>query len=390
MDQKIKINWAISYLLLWEFFLIAHHKPEFSNSFVRNHSKNAVKIHLMFLGVILIYKYFIQGFINISITLLNNITIAMILESIIYLYFTFLILKSSYRAFCWIEAKEININKDYLKLEEQVITGELTETQNMIYVSSYIPFVWLIISWRFNTPINNYWAKISWIFSIILVFFVITNHSDLMLVALFLYISFVVYAWIMMGVNKKVIFSNFLNSIPNLSQAYLQSRVLIVYLIESIKVIFNKKDEISFESIKNNLIEKDRKFNELAKSYLSSESLFISNKLIYIPLINIIFIPKYLFDKKSKYTIAIAQAIIITVILILAFVFFPGVYMIYWPIFLFPIFLWIANIDSNPFYRIPFLYEIYVIIDKLTFWVFSKIKFLKEKKNEVQELSFKV
>jgi hypothetical protein len=59
-------------------------------------------------------------------------------------------------------------------------------------------------------------------------------------------------------------------------------------------------------------------------------------------------------------------------------------------ILLFPIFLWMSNIDSNPFYRIPVIFEIYVLLDKITFWIFSKLRFLHEKKNEVKEVSFKV
>jgi hypothetical protein len=106
--------------------------------------------------------------------------------------------------------------------------------------------------------------------------------------------------------------------------------------------------------------------------------------------LNIIYLPKYFFDKKSAYTIAIAQWLIITAIL-------SAIYYLVWSFYtnipmllLFPIFLWLWNIDSNPFYRIPVIFEIYVLLDKITFWIFSKMKFLKEKKNEVKEVSFKV
>lgn len=390
MEQKIKINWAISYLLLWELFLMAKGNPSFSNPFVKNHSKNATKIHFIFLIIILVYKYFIQNYLSFSFNIINKISIWAIIESIIYWIFIILLIRWSYKAFSWIEASEIQIKKDYLKIDNDIVTADFNETQKMIYIASYIPFFWLIIWARFNNPINRYGAKISWLFSIILIFFIVTKHSEVLLLSLFIYLCFVVYAGISIVTNQTVIFTSLFSSIPSLWEVYLNSRAWVSYIFESVKIIFGKKDEVSFNIIKKRTIENDKKFIELASSYLTGDKILFWNKLIYIPIINIIYLPKFFFDKKSRYSLALAQWFLITIIIVILYFFFPNAYLKYVPIMLFPIFLWIANIDHNPFYRIPIIYDIYLILDNITFWIFSKIKFLKEKKEEVQELSFKV
>jgi hypothetical protein len=72
---------------------------------------------------------------------------------------------------------------------------------------------------------------------------------------------------------------------------------------------------LSFESCKNAVAESDRKYQELTKLNMTSASVIFSNKIIFIPILNIIYLPKYFFDKKTVYAVAIAQGIIITALL---------------------------------------------------------------------------
>lgn len=390
MDHKICTNAAISYApVLWELFLLAHNNPNFNNYFIRNHAKNATKIHFSFLAIISIYKYFIEGFLYIYIPIIN-ISIHEIIQTSIFFIFTFLLIRWAYKAHKWIEVEEIKIKRDYLKLETETLDKDLSEAQKMIYIASYIPFIWLIIAAKHNSPINRFWAKISWIFSIIMVFFIIFNHPELLGMAMLLYIWLAVTAWVMMFLHQKIIFSSFLEVVPDLETSYALIRAWSIYFIESIKVIFGKKEEISFQLIYDKILEKDEKFYNLANTHLTSTSIAFSNKLIYIPWINLIFLPKYFLDRKSKYTLAIIQWIIITIILALIIYLEWNIYSPYATILIFPIFLGIANIDSNPFYKIPIIYEIYIIFDYLSFWMFSKMKFIKEKNSTIKEMSFKI
>lgn len=60
-------------------------------------------------------------------------------------------------------------------------------------------------------------------------------------------------------------------------------------------------------------------------------------------------------------------------------------------ILLFPIFIGMAEINRNPFYKIPAIYELYVILDFLTFGLGSRVNKLKERNKESGEkVSFKV
>jgi len=390
MDHKIQTNAAIAYApVLWELFLLAKANPDFWNTFVRNHAKNASKIHFSFLAIILVYKYFVAGFLNIFIPIIN-ISINDIVQVSFFLIFTFLLIKWAFSAHSGTEAEDIKIKKDYLKLETELLEHELSEAQKMIYIASYIPFIWLIVAAKHNSPINKFWAKISWIFSIIIVFFIVFNHPELLWMAMLLYIWLAVTAWVIMFLHQKILFSSMFETIPDLETAYALARASWLYIIESVKVIFGKKEDISFQSLYEKILEKDMKFYELANTHLTSTSIAFTNKLIYIPWINLIYIPKYFFDKKSRYALAIIQWIISTLLLAIIFYIEWSIYTRYATIFIFPIFLGIANIDKNPFYRIPFIYEIYVILDWLTFWIFNKFKFIKEKNSVVKEVNFKI
>ncbi|EKE27625.1 MAG: hypothetical protein ACD_3C00184G0001 [uncultured bacterium (gcode 4)] len=391
MDNKVRVNAAISYLFLGELFLLAKSNPNFNHPFIRAHSKNAVKIHLIFFVSIFAYKYFwgFFNFLNFQIPVIQ-LSINTIITTALFLIFTFMLLRWAYKANSWIGVEDIKIGKDYLKMESELMPWKLTETQKMMYISSYIPFIWLIVAGKYPSEINKYWSKIGWLFSVILVLLILNGHSDILLMFSFLYICYVVYVWLMMIIHTKVIYNLFTKNIPDLSEVYIYFRAWFWYFLDSIGVIFGKKEEVSFENEKNKIIRKDKKFLELAQENFTSASIAFSNKIIFIPVINIIYIPKYIFDKKSIYTVAIAQWLIITASLGAIYYFAESFYTNLQMILIFPIFLWIANLDSNPFYKIPIIFEIYVLLDSLTFWIFSKFKFLKGKKNEVKEVSFKV
>jgi len=384
MDQKSRVNAAISYMFLGELFLLAKNNPNFSNAFVRNHSKNATKIHFSFLAIILVYKFFIDTFLYINVPIIN-ISLDRIIETILYSIFTIVLIRWAYKAYYWKEAEEIKIRKDYLQVGTQELDNNISETQKMLYITSYIPFIGLITGNESN--INKYWAKIWWIFSVIFIFLIVTSHSDIAFILSLLYIIFVVFAWVIMLTQEKIVFSTFVHNMYDLKTLYAKWRTLVVYIFESILIIFWRNKELNFSEIYWRIIARDEKYDNLANNYLTDDKLIFGNKIIFIPILNLIYLPTFLTKKKSKYIIAIIQWLIISVISI---IFRHFDYSTYSSILLFPIFLWLANVNNNPFYRIPIIYEIYEITDKLTFGIFSKIKFLREKKNEVQEVSFKI
>lgn len=389
MDKQTTTNAAISYLFLAPLFLLAKSNPNFGNIFVRTHSKNAFKIQLSFLVIVSIYVYFISPFTHYSIPVIN-LQIHNIIMGLIYLFFTFLLLRWAYKAQKWQEVEDIKIKKDYLKIEVQELSWNLSEAEKMIFLTSFIPFIWLISAQRYNLKFNSYWTKVGSLYWLFIILFLFTNHPDLFYTSLLIYIIFVVYIWVNLILNSSIVFSWFIDEIPSLDVFYRQFRASIIYFFESIWVIFGKKDNLNFSKIYNNLFQKDEKFYNLASQHLTKDNIIFSNKFIFIPLINLIYLPKSFFDKKSKYSIAIVQWIIITFLFWAFWYWQDNMYSLYNLFLLFPIFLGLANIDSNPYFRIPLIYEIYVFLDKISFGIFSKLKFLQEKKNEVKEMNFKV
>lgn len=389
MDQKTKINAAISYFFLWELFLLAKSNPHFSHPFIRNHAKNATKIHFIFLCVALLYNFFLASFLYITLPIIAVSIHFIVLTSIVWL-FIFLLIKWAYKAYIWVESKELRIRKDLLKVSEKSINGELSETQIMLFIWSNVPFLGMFIANKYPTWVNCYWEKISWFFAVVFVLMILTSHSDLFQFFVLFYIGYLVFMWIMAFMHSKIFYSSMIASLPDLNEIYIYIKSFFYYIFESFKVIFWKKQDVSFEGIIQKQVEKEEKFNKLAGEFLSNNTLVFSNKLIYIPVINLIYLPKYFIDKKSRYVFAIIQGLIITGIMAALFFFDRSLFAQYQIVFLFPILLWMANIDANPFYKIPLVYEIYSLLDKLSFWIFSNMRFLKEKKNEINEVSFKV
>lgn len=386
IDQKIKINATISYLFLGELFLLARNNPNFNNDFVKSHSKNAVKIHLYFFLVLIIYNFFLAQFFYYKLIV---ITLDNIFQILIYLTFLYYIVKWSYIAYKWEGTNNFKfaINIDSPRIHD--IEWRLSETDKIIYLGSFIPFLWLIVWQKNELSINSHGTKLWSIFWIIMLLCMIFNHPNILLILGLFYIIIIAYLWIMILVHDKIIIHWFIDKISSLNVIYTKIKVYFIYGLDFLKMIFTKKKELDIKNTYSQVVEKEKKFDELASTYLTSTNVLFSNKIIFVPILNFIYLPKYFVDKKSRYILAIAQWIIISTILIIIWYFF-WLYSENQLILLFPIFLWLANIDKNPFFRIPVIFEIYTILDKLSFGIFGKIKFLKEKKWEIKEVSFKV
>ena len=87
-------------------------------------------------------------------------------------------------------------------------------------------------------------------------------------------------------------------------------------------MIFGRKVKLDFASKQTQLLEKDKKSYEIFSSYFTDENLVLSKNLIFIPILNLIFIPTFLVSKKSKYLIAITQGLIISLLLIIIWFYF--------------------------------------------------------------------
>lgn len=390
MNNQIKTNALISYFFLGWLFLLAGNNPNFKDEFIIKHSKKATKIHFGFLVTFILYNIFISQH------LYHNIPVVMIsVDKVINLiFFTFLtlaILKWAYEAHRWIEPKSSVWNKTNLTNESVSYNlSWISENDKIIYITSTLPFLGIITSNNYENDITKSLSKIGSIFTfLILSYYVFSGFDSIFILLIFAYILFIAFIWVNIFINDKLIINNLINKIPSLNDIYLKTRTSFFYFFDFLSVIFGKKVSLDFASKHRQLLEKDEKSYEALASYFTDENLLISKNLIFIPILNLIFIPTFLVSKKSKYLIAIIQGLIISFLLIFIWFYF-WYYSLYQLFLLFPIFIGIANINQNPFKKIPIIYEIYATFDKLSFWIFSKVKFLNEKKKEVKEVSYKL
>jgi hypothetical protein len=135
--------------------------------------------------------------------------------------------------------------------------------------------------------------------------------------------------------------------------------------------------------------EKDAGYAELARTHFTDKKLPLPRTLIFIPVINILFIPQIFLRKNSYYILAILQGAIITLCLAALWI-FVDFSTLWQTFFLFAIFLGIANLETNPFYKIPLVYEIYAILDFFAFGLGGKVGKLQEKRKETASVSFKI
>lgn len=72
-------------------------------------------------------------------------------------------------------------------------------------------------------------------------------------------------------------------------------------------MMFGKIENISLQSSIEVVQKKDEFLQASLSGYFTDESLPFSKSLLYIPFVNIIFIPKILGNRTSKYVLAIGQ-----------------------------------------------------------------------------------
>lgn len=380
INQKIKANAISAYFMLFisVFFLFNKTNPYLNNDFVKNHTKTAFFIHLIFL---LIYLIFIQFWLFKTLFLfwysINNI----IVSSLFILTFGLLIYWI-YRANHEQTFKIWEIFK-FVKSEKLVDIDNnqiLDEKDKLTVILWYIPFISYIIYPNFeeNRSLRDT-IKLNFFVSVIITFIYIAWYTSLSLFFMLLYIIFIVYASINVVLKNEVLSFN-LSFLPRIKDSEILLKAVFVYIKNYINWNFKPLQSIIGEYRMQNA-EYLKKERELTQNLLISK---IPNKFIYIPLINLI----YLFSINTKYKNHIINGLWLTIITLLMFLvyWFSNIYLI----LLFPICFWYWYLKSDIIYKMPFIFHIFnsLIILK---WKINKL-FTKSKeiKNTVKEARFKV
>lgn len=339
------------------------------------------------------YILYISSYVpNFPIPLLPAITLDKIISIIFFALLAFLIIHGAYLAHRGISSDDdtssLRLREAFAR--ENIPLSQATEADKIISISSYLPLIGIITASRHPNPITRSGEKIGSLWLLLtLLLNIFASGSDISLILLFVYLAYLAFVGVSLFVYDIVPGFVFIEQIPDLSSIYLHSRAIFPYIGKLLLVIFGKSTELHYADIIRQVREKDAQHIDLAKTYFTDSKLPLPRSLIFIPIINLLLLPQVFLKKNSTYILAILQGIVLSLIVI-GLWYFLGFSTPWQTLLLFAIFLGIANLSSNPFYRIPVIYEIYNVLDLVTFGIGGKVGKLKEKHKESASVSFKI
>lgn len=385
ISEKVKGNAISAYLMVFisGLFLLNKTEPNINNSFVKSHTKSAMLIHLWFL---ITYIIFISNWIFSSYNFLwfwiNNI-----ITDIIYIWLLILLINWIYKAK---NGKTFNISENInISKTKNIIDinwdGEVSEKEKLTILLSFIPFIGFVnfANYSENKTIIE-WVRLNIFISLILSLLLIFWYTNLSTLIILAYLVLITFIWINLFTRNELISIK----LPEVFSPF-NLYILFITIKDYLKNYFNSKDFKWFNIIyKENIekVENEEKQNE--ENLKSKKELKLPKFLIYIPIINLIF----LFLKNTKYSFHIINAMIINILLLILLLL-----SILWYInnnlyllFVFPILFWIWYSNNKLAYKMPIIFDIYELFVNMFLVFKSSSKKIKEKTIEENEISLKV
>jgi hypothetical protein len=377
MEENIKIrNNAISaYFMLFICisFLFAKNNRLLYNSFVKIHTKTAFLIHMLFL---LVYIIFINFSLWSSIRILN-FSLNHIIAPTLFIWLFWILLFWMYRAYRWKTLTIWEVLSYKWKNKMIINTNRVTsEKEKIPLILAYIPFLWYIVYWKnFTNKTIKDINKINLISSIIIFSLYIAWNNNLAILVILFYIIGLVFINTILIVNNENRTPD-LDKIPSIWEIY----ILIKSYFKYLKIYFNNKNFKWIKDIHKEIETDQIKIENNIFKYLKNKNdTKLPKFLIYVPLINILF----LFSLKSKFKIHIINSIIISIFTIISIILFKRISITL--LVLFPIFYWTGYINRL-WYKMPFIYDFYIMVEKISIYIksiFSKIMKIKDTTEEV-------
>jgi len=385
IHQKSKNNAISAYLMLFISGLFIFNKSNeyINNNFVKSHTKVAFLIHISFLlnYIVFISFDFLKNYAILWYSI--NYILASAIFTLLFVILLFWIYKASQsKSFklwdflsIWHKKKIIDINWD----------NKLDEKDKLTLILAHIPFIWYIVNWKYykNPTLKNI-VSFNLLVSFIITLIYIMWYKNVSLILLLPYIIFTVFSSINI-VKFQTIFWITIDFIPMPENKINNFKALLKY----IKNYFWKWEFIWITKLK--FLEKERKIEEERNNDVLLNKLpniKIPKILIYIPIVNIITI----FFTKTKQKFHIINWLILTLIFIILLIL--NYYYIIDPkinlLLLFPIFFWIWYIDSRLAYKMPFVFDIFELLNNFRKFFIRTNKKVQEIKNEMHEQNIKV
>lgn len=378
-------NAISAYLMIFVswLFLFNSTNKNINNEFVKWHTKSAWIIHLWF---------FITYIIFISNSLFSNIWILwiwlnVIITDLIFIWLLTLLIMWVYKAKNGLSfniSKNISISNKHTILD---INGdwEITEEEKLTILLSYVPLVWFINYGKYseNNTIQES-TRLNITVSVIISLLYIFGHVNLANLFSLIYIILVSFIWINLFTRNELLQIKLPESFSP-SKIY----ILIIVWIKYLKNYFSEEKFKDFTSIENIELE-NLKENEKKDITLLNEKkdLRPAKFLIYIPFLNLIFI----FYKNTKYSFHIINWVMITILIsiFISISYFSNLSYDVLLLSLFPILFGIWYSKYKLEYKMPFIFDLYNLLAKMSWFVNFWTKKINEKRKEINEVSLKV
>ena len=385
ISEKIKGNAISAYLFIFIAWLFLFNKTNenINNDFVRNHAKTASLIHLWFLITIII---FLSNSLFAS-TLILWIWLNFIITTIICLLLLVLIIVWIYKAkngLTFNVIKDINISKTKNILDIDW-SWEVTEKEKLTVLLAFIPLFGFInyAKYKENKTIQDA-TRLNIIISLIISLLFIFSYWNLATLLSLAYTILITFIWINLFARNELI-SIKVATMFSPENAY----IWLISLITYIKNYFNDDKFNELEILNKQNTEKKIKIElEYEKALATKKELKLPKALIYIPIINLIF----LFFKDTKYNFHIKNGITITFILIITWIlakfwyFNPSLHVLS----IFPILFWIWYTKNKLAYRVPIIFDLYSLFSKIFSFLKIWTKEINKKRKEENEVILKV
>lgn len=389
LTSQVRTNALSSYFFLGFLYLLAYKNPNFNHPFVRLHAWAATRVHIMLIGFVVVYKYLLSGLLTYSIPVIR-IPISRLVFSAAFLLIFFLLFRGAYLAYRGASPKDTPIftpdNRSGDTLAHETIRDEADIARTLL---SFLPFIWVFIAERFSTPLTRVGSKVSGYGSILLIFETVFLHGEnLELITIFLLILLLVTTGVFLISGKSVMFLSPVQYLPSFSEVQIFLNTLPGYLSDVFAVIIGKKQDLSFSASESVCTERMKKSEQDLEKYFNNALMVFSPYLIYVPVINLIFLYQFFSPKKSRYVLAVNQGIVMTLLALGVWSFSDTSELLM--LFFLPMMLGIATVSTRPFLQIPVLYELGALLSSITFGIVSGTKQAREKSNEVREVRLKV
>ncbi|NDK08797.1 hypothetical protein EOM39_06175 [Candidatus Gracilibacteria bacterium] len=378
LHKKTINNAVAAYLLIFlsSGFLLNKTNPYINNDFVRGHTKTAAILHLMLLFIFIVF-----------IRLINGYYIKTYVSSVLFLGVFGLMLYGIYKANRGEEYKFIDIVK--MSKTEKVADLhkhiENDEQNKFSFFLSYIPFLsyanyhLLDSNSTYNKVFKNN-IYINCIVSLIISVIYIGGNPNLALFILLFYIILLVFITVILVAQDNFIFV-YIRNLEKLEYVELYLKTYLEYFKNYTKTKFTPIKELT----KTNY-EKEISSNRQNEGYLNTlKDSKLTNKLIYIPIINLI----YLFSLDTKYRFHIINGLSLTIITIVMLSIYRRVDEVFF-LLLYPVCFGIGNIRGSLAYKQTFIFHIYNSLILITNKISSIKKKVKETKNTVKKTDFKI